>query len=94
MIGQARRLVVLLGLTMLTFAVCASAVHARTVTDSVGRRVEVPDYITRVFAAGPPAGIFLYVVAPEKMIGWGARHATSTSRSCCRRCAILRSSAG
>lgn len=40
MIGQARRLVVLLGLTMLTFAVCASAVHARTVTDSVGRRVE------------------------------------------------------
>lgn len=71
MIGPARRLVVLLALTMLIFAACAPDAHARTVTDSVGRRVEVPDTITRVFAVGPPAGIFLYVVAPEKMIGWG-----------------------
>jgi iron complex transport system substrate-binding protein len=43
---------------------------ARSVTDSAGRTVEVPDTITRVFAAGPPAATLLYVVAPEKMIGW------------------------
>lgn len=43
---------------------------ARTVTDSAGRTVEVPDGISRVFAAGPPASTLLYVVAPEKMIGW------------------------
>jgi iron complex transport system substrate-binding protein len=43
---------------------------ARTVTDSAGRKVEIPDTITRVFAAGPPASTLLYVLAPQKMIGW------------------------
>lgn len=43
---------------------------ARTVTDSAGRAVEIPDTITRVFAAGPPASVMLYVLAPQDMIGW------------------------
>jgi iron complex transport system substrate-binding protein len=43
---------------------------ARTVTDSAGRKVEVPDRIDKVFAAGPPASILLYMVAPQKMTGW------------------------
>lgn len=48
----------------------ASAVHARGVTDSGGRVIDVPDRVERVFAAGPPASILLYVLAPEKMTGW------------------------
>jgi iron complex transport system substrate-binding protein len=48
----------------------AAPVWARTVTDSAGRKVEIPDKVTRVFAAGPPASTLLYVVAPDKMIGW------------------------
>jgi iron complex transport system substrate-binding protein len=43
---------------------------ARTVTDSAGRKVEVPGQIDKVFAAGPPASILLYMLAPEKMTGW------------------------
>jgi len=43
---------------------------ARSVTDSAGRVVEVPDHIARVFAAGPPAAVLLYVLAPQDMIGW------------------------
>jgi iron complex transport system substrate-binding protein len=46
------------------------AAHARTVVDSAGRNVEVPDRIEKVFAAGPPASILLYILAPEKMTGW------------------------
>jgi iron complex transport system substrate-binding protein len=46
------------------------AAPARTVTDSAGRRVEVPERIARVFAAGPPASTLLYVVAPDRMTGW------------------------
>jgi iron complex transport system substrate-binding protein len=46
------------------------AAQARTVTDSAGRSVEVPDRIEKVFAAGPPASILLYMLAPEKMTGW------------------------
>ena len=44
--------------------------EARTITDSAGRKVEVPDKIERVFAAGPPASILLYMLAPERMTGW------------------------
>jgi iron complex transport system substrate-binding protein len=50
--------------------VFASPACARSVTGSAGRSVEVRDVITRVFAAGPPASTLLYVVAPEKIIGW------------------------
>ena len=48
----------------------ASAQDARRVTDSAGRSVELPGRVARVLAAGPPASILLYTVAPETMIGW------------------------
>jgi iron complex transport system substrate-binding protein len=56
----------------LLFAVFAhvSGVGAATITDAAGRTVIVPDKIDRVMAAGPPASILLYVLAPEKMVGW------------------------
>ncbi|MBN8961258.1 MAG: iron ABC transporter substrate-binding protein [Rhizobiales bacterium] len=48
----------------------AAPATARSVIDSAGRTVEVPDTISRVFAAGPPASILLYVLAPQDMVGW------------------------
>jgi iron complex transport system substrate-binding protein len=47
-----------------------SPADARVVTDSAGRNVTVPDHIERVQAAGPPATVLLYALAPEKLIGW------------------------
>jgi iron complex transport system substrate-binding protein len=38
--------------------------------DSAKRIVAIPDRIERVFAAGPPAAIVLYTLAPEKLLGW------------------------
>lgn len=49
---------------------CAAPAVARVVTDSAGRQVTIPDTVTRVFAAGPPASVLLYSLAPETMIGW------------------------
>jgi iron complex transport system substrate-binding protein len=46
------------------------AADKRTVVDSAGRRVEVPAKIERVFAAGGPASIFMYTLAPDKLLGW------------------------
>jgi iron complex transport system substrate-binding protein len=43
---------------------------ARKGRDSAGRDVEVPDRIERVFAAGPPAAILLYTLAPDLLLGW------------------------
>jgi iron complex transport system substrate-binding protein len=43
---------------------------ARVVVDAAGRRVTVPARVERVFAAGPPASILIYAVAPEQLLGW------------------------
>lgn len=43
---------------------------AATITDAGGRKVEVPDHIEKVLAAGPPASVLIYVLAPEKLAGW------------------------
>lgn len=38
--------------------------------DSAGRVVKIPDQVTRVFPAGPPAAITLYTVTPDLLLGW------------------------
>lgn len=55
---------------LLLMMLVALPVQARTITDSAGRVVEIPDDVTTVFAAGPPAAILLYIMKPEAMTGW------------------------
>lgn len=43
---------------------------ARSITDAAGRVVEIPDKVERVLAAGPPASVLIYMLAPEKLAGW------------------------
>ena len=57
-------------LLALVLAGAATAAEARVVVDGAGRRVEVPERVERVFAAGGPASIMLYTLAPERMLGW------------------------
>jgi iron complex transport system substrate-binding protein len=64
------RVRVLLVIACLLAGPLATPLSAREVTDSVGRKVDVPDRVERVMAAGPTAAVLLYVLAPEKMIGW------------------------
>jgi iron complex transport system substrate-binding protein len=42
----------------------------RAFVDSAGRNVVVPERAMRVLAAGPPASILIYAMAPDAMIGW------------------------
>ena len=72
MIRHERRIVcAMLALLLMGLLGAASAQEpTRAITDSAGRRVELPQRISRVLAAGPPASILLYTLAPEKMIGW------------------------
>lgn len=44
--------------------------RAATVTDATGRAIAIPEKVTRVFPAGPPAAIMLYTMAPDLLIGW------------------------
>jgi iron complex transport system substrate-binding protein len=50
--------------------VVAAPASAKTFVDAAGRSIEVPDSPRRVLAAGPPASVLLYAVAPETMTGW------------------------
>jgi iron complex transport system substrate-binding protein len=61
----------LLGAGALALApVRLGAQATRTVSDDAGRRAEVPAKVTRVYAAGPPASILVFALAPEKLLGW------------------------
>lgn len=55
---------------VLLAALAGPAGAERIVTDSAGRQVAVPDHVSRVFAAGPPATVLVYVLAPELLAGW------------------------
>jgi iron complex transport system substrate-binding protein len=55
----------------LIMALLTKPVVAAEVDDATGRKT-IPDRVERVMAAGPPATVVLYVLAPEKMIGWTA----------------------
>ena len=46
--------------------------ETREITDMAGRKVTVPaaENIESVFSAGAVAAIFLYMVAPDKLLGW------------------------
>jgi len=55
---------------VLALSLFAGPVSAAEVTDATGRHVAVADRIARVIPAGPPASVLLYVLAPDKMVGW------------------------
>jgi iron complex transport system substrate-binding protein len=54
-------------------ALLPSAAHGqsrREFVDSAGRKVAVPARVERIYAAGPPASILVFAIAPDKLIGW------------------------
>ena len=46
--------------------------ETREITDMAGRKVTVPaaEDIESLFSTGPVAAIFMYMVAPDKLLGW------------------------
>jgi len=44
--------------------------NAKTVPDATGRQITVPASVQRVYAAGPPASLLVYTLAPGKLLGW------------------------
>ncbi|MET0746020.1 MAG: iron ABC transporter substrate-binding protein [Microvirga sp.] len=46
------------------------AAQQRSFTDAAGRVVALPRSVERIITAGPPASVAVYMVAPEKLVGW------------------------
>ena len=55
---------------LLTLLFVLPAANAGLFIDLAGRRVVLPDNIERIMAAGPASAVFVYVVVPDKLIGW------------------------
>ncbi len=51
-------------------AVPSNKTADRVIEDSAGRQIGVPTSINRVLAAGSPAAVFVYTLAPEMLVGW------------------------
>ena len=62
-----RNTLALLGASLLARPALA---QSRTIVDSAGRKVTLPERINRVFVAGPPASVLAYVLARDAMVGW------------------------
>jgi len=61
-------------LSILLLCLSTPALAERIVTDSAGREVKIPERIERVYAAGPPASILTYMLAPDSLTGWPRAH--------------------
>jgi iron complex transport system substrate-binding protein len=68
--ARATRVAAYTALVLSGFISAAATAEKRIVVDSAGRRVEVPAKIDRVFVAGGPASVFIYTLAPDKLLGW------------------------
>src|SRR5262245_34454347 len=44
--------------------------NAQAIADGAGRKVAVPEKVERVYAAGPPASMLVFAIAPDKLVGW------------------------
>src|SRR5262249_19882763 len=52
-------------------ALFAASGRAAGFVDSAERYVVVPDRVARVMAAGQSAAVLVFVLAPDKLVGWG-----------------------
>jgi len=58
--------------SLIVFALLfGTAVKAQQrIADGAGRQVAVPAKVERVYAAGPPASMLVFAIAPDKLLGW------------------------
>jgi len=64
-----RSLAVRVAVLLLSLLVAVPA-GAAVFVDSAGRRVNLPDRVERIMPAGPASAVFVYVLVPNKLIGW------------------------
>jgi iron complex transport system substrate-binding protein len=50
--------------------VCGVSFAQAPIADATGREIRPPARVERVYAAGPPAGMLVFAIAPDKLVGW------------------------
>lgn len=57
-------------LWLLLLLACGTAASQTVVVDATGREIRPPGKVERVYAAGPPASMLVFAIAPDKLLGW------------------------
>jgi iron complex transport system substrate-binding protein len=65
-----RRRLLSAGVISVLLPAIAHGQGTRVVTDGAGRKVTLPAKIERIYAAGAPASVLVFAVAPDKLMGW------------------------
>lgn len=85
--GKAVRVIsILVALVTLTSALvgCSNneetAATTRTITDMLGRTVEIPTKVDMVLSTAPPVTNLIYLLAPEKLGGWNFQMTESEAK--------------
>jgi iron complex transport system substrate-binding protein len=48
----------------------SACISQAAIVDSSGREIRPPARVERVYAAGPPASLLVFAIAPDKLTGW------------------------
>lgn len=68
--GRKIWLTLLTGAALALMALPPAAQAQRSFHDDGGRDVALPAQVEKVWPAGPPAEVLLYILAPDKLLGW------------------------
>lgn len=60
----------LIAIAVMAAGLVASAKGQSTVRDGAGRQIHPLAKVERVYAAGPPASLLVFAIAPDKLTGW------------------------
>src|ERR1700759_1921187 len=60
-------------MTVLLLVLLVGSGRAAGFVDAAERYVVVPDRVGRVMTANPAADVLVFVLAPDKLLGWGAQ---------------------
>jgi iron complex transport system substrate-binding protein len=58
------------GLLFISFLFASPCFAQAAVIDASGREIRPPAKVERVYAAGPPASLLVFAIAPDKLTGW------------------------
>lgn len=69
-IDRTRRRIVAASAAACATRLAGAQPRSREIVDATGRTIVLPERVQRILAAGPPASVLAFAVAPDKLIGW------------------------
>jgi iron complex transport system substrate-binding protein len=73
-------LIIISGLALYTHTLQTNTSNQTQITDMLGRNVEVPLNVSRVASLSNSVTVQVYMLAPDKLIGWDSNRSATQNR--------------